>query len=473
MIHFIVFLVIILAAKLSGSSIVMSLLSVLLSVGVFFLFDNLFWATFVFIYASNPGGLFSQYTFGLNIGSIVIDLSQLLFLSLLIKVWSIKSSFKKFYKPFLVILLLVVIINLFNGISGGFSEIRIVFRVFKLLLPLSFIYIFSRVIQKEDDFRFFFSIVFPFVFIAFTAQLLVYPLGIPPSVAIFGWEYEGAENVLGEVSAEVDLSRYAFSVFLQAISLMGTMYYLNLKNKSFNKYYLGLIMSICFFSVLLSGTRGWTIGFGSAILLWTLISFTKVKRFVLPGLGIALFVIILISIPIVNTQLSLAIKRIKTVELFVEGDVTAGETSQRFDVRGPAVMKAFRETNPVIGAGYSEYFFKNSDGHVGHQTLLLQSGYLGYILLNVFILFLILKQIYQFYHSKTSIYKDALAASSLILLGLYIIFPGLAIFSYMAGPEIATFYGVYLTFAGFFSYKAKLEDYSIMLKSRSVRALKL
>jgi hypothetical protein len=327
------------------------------------------------------------------------------------------------------------------------------------LLPLSFIYIFPRVIRGEDDFRQFFSMTFPFVLIAFTAQLIVYPLGVPPAVAMFGWEYEGAERVLGEVSAKEDLSRYAFSIFLLTISLMGSMFYLIQSKKSFNKYYLGLIMFVCFFSVLLSGTRSWTVGFGTAIFLWSLISIKRIKKFLLPGLAVLLlFLLIIQNFSVIKRQLDMAMTRIRTVELFVEGDVTAGETSSRFDIRGPAVMKAFRETNPLIGAGYSEYFFKHSDGHVGHQTLLLQSGYLGYILLNMFILYLILKLLLQYFLSGATSSKEALAAASLILLGLYIIFPGLAIFSYMASPESGTFYGVYLTFAGFFSYKTGLAD---------------
>jgi len=304
--------------------------------------------------------------------------------------------------------------------------------------------------------------IFPFVFIAFAAQLLVFPLGVPPSVSIFGWEFQNAENIIGEVNAKEELSRYAFSTLLLTMALMGSMYYLNVRGKPFNRYYLGLIMFTCFFSVVLAGSRSWTIGLGTSIILWSLMSFRRIKKILLPGLGIILLVFLIRhNLPVINHQLDMALTRIKTFELFAEGDITAGETSSRFDIRGPTVMKAFHKTNPLIGAGYSEFFFNNADGHVGHQSLLLQSGYLGYILLNLFIIYLILKQLFLYLRSGTTDSRVALIAGSLILLGLYIILPGLAIFSYMASPENGTFYGVYLTFVGFFSHRTRLEKYLI------------
>lgn len=457
----------IIGAKLLNNSLLSNILSIGIAISIFFYFDNLFWATFIFIYASNPGGLFSQYTFGVDIGSIVIDFSQVLFLVLMVKVWYNKPVFNPFYKPFITILAIVVLINFINGVFSGFTEPRILFRVFKLLLPLSFIYIFPRVIRREDDFVVFFRTIFPFVLIAFACQLIILVLGVPLSVSIFGWESVGTQNVLGEVSGKDELSRYVFSIFLQTISLMGCMYYLDQHKKSFSKYYLGFLMFVCFFSVLLSGTRSWTIGYGTAIFFWIIMSVSRIKKFLLPGMVILILVLLFLNIPVIKSQFTMAIKRISTIELFIKGDITAGETSSRFDLRGPDVMQAFSTTNPLIGAGYSEFYFNNSDGHVGHQSLLLQSGYLGYILLNLFILFLIVKQLLQYFLSKTTSTKEALAASSLILFGLYVIFPGLAIFSYMASPETGTFYGVYLTFAGYFSHKTRMEDALIKLKQEA------
>lgn len=454
--------------KLVNSQVINSIVTTLFFIIIVRSKNVLFWATLTFIYSSNPTGLFNPYTFGFDVGPVIIDISQFFILALLISTWKIKPVFKRFYLPFLGLLSIMVIINVINGLSGGFSEIRIIFRVIKMLLPLSFIFIFPRVIRNENDFIWFFRMVFPFVLISFAAQLLVFVLGIPPAVALFGWENETTGKVLDEIVANEDLSRYAFSVLIETVSLMGCLYYLNVRGNPFNKYYLGLILFACFFSVLLSGTRSWTVGFGTAIILWSLFSLKRVKKFLLPGLGV-IFLVFLIRYfsPIINQQLDMAMTRISTVELFVKGDITAGETSSRFDVRGPSVMKAFHTTNPLIGTGYSEYFFEHSDGHVGHQTLLLQSGYLGYLMLNLFIVFMILKQLQQYFLSKAENSHEALAASSLVLLGLYIIFPGLAIFSYMASPETGTFYGVYLTFAGYFSHKTKIEDALIRLKEQA------
>lgn len=449
------------AAKLVGSSFLMSILSIGIAISVFFFYDNLFWATFLFIFAASPAGFFDPYTFGLDIGIVLLDFSQLLFIALLIKVLNIKPVFPRFYKPFLIVLLLVIIINVLNGAFAGITDWHILFRGFKLILPFSFIYIFPRVIRDENDFRYFFSMIFPFVFIAFAAQLLIFILGVPPSVAILGWELD-AEKVIGEVAANEQLSRYVFSILLLTMALMGSMYYLNTSGKMFNKYYLGLIMFICFFSIVLSGTRSWTIGLGTSIFLWALISLKRIKKFIFPGLVIFLLVFFMNhKLLVINHQLNMAITRIETFGLFMKGDLTAGETSSRFDIYGPTVMKAFHKINPIIGAGYSEFYFKNTNGHVGHQDLLLQSGYLGYILLNIFILYLIIRLILHYFRNPYTSSSGALAAASLILLGLYIVLPGLAIISYIASPTSGTFYGVYLTFVGFFSYRTRLEKYLI------------
>lgn len=417
---------------------------------------ELFWVSFTFIYASNPAGLFYNYTFGINLGQVVVDFSQILTIILFIKVLRKRLVYPLFFNRFLWILSGVIILNVLNGFSNGLGEIRILFRVVKLLLPFSFIYIALIIYKTDEDFKYFFSMIFPFVIIGFVAQLLVYFLGITPAIFLYGKEIVGAENVLGGVLPEEQLSRYVFSIGLQSVALMGCLFYLASGRSKFNKIYLSIILFLCFFSVLLSGTRGWTIGFGTAILLWSIFSVKRIKGVLISGITITLLYFLIIkSFPVVGHQLQFAINRINTVELLAKGDLSAGGTVQRFTERGPIVMSAFRETNQIFGAGYSKYYFDHQDGHVGHQNLLLQSGYLGYILLNSFILYLIFKLIYQYFKSPKSYFNEALLAAGLILIGLYLIFIGLAIFSYLVSPEWSVVYGLILAFAGYYYYKSK------------------
>ena len=131
----------------------------------------------------------------------------------------------------------------------------------------------------------------------------------------------------------------------------------------------------------LSATRGWIVSFSLIIIISFLItSGINAKKI----LGFAVFALVVVLIGLSNNrikeQVNYASSRVGTLEAVAEGDVTAEGTLSRVDVRGPKVIKVFRQS-PVFGWGFSDTARKYADSHVGNQTILLYSGITGFILL--------------------------------------------------------------------------------------------
>jgi O-antigen ligase len=82
--------------------------------------------------------------------------------------------------------------------------------------------------------------------------------------------------------------------------------------------------------------------------------------------------------------------RLSSIQLLISGDLTAGGTLQRLDVRMPKVMNKFWES-PIIGWGFSNGFQEYKDGHVGHANILLNIGLLGYVFINIIYLKICIK----------------------------------------------------------------------------------
>jgi hypothetical protein len=104
-----------------------------------------------------------------------------------------------------------------------------------------------------------------------------------------------------------------------------------------------------------------------------------------------MLVLVLTSvIPVFSAQGNLAFDRYLTVVDLAEGDLTAGGTLIRLDVRGPRVMAKFQES-PLIGWAFSNTFHAFKDGHVGNQTNLLNFGIFGFFIINMVFISIILK----------------------------------------------------------------------------------
>jgi hypothetical protein len=218
-----------------------------------------------------------------------------------------------------------------------------------------------------------------------------------------------------------------FRVFYNAtgtlIGLFGALYFLSTGGKnSFNVWWLLFVVFSCLMLAVLSATRGWIISFALIILL----SLTTMKSLnmgkILSFLTVtAIFVFLAFSNSKIRDQLKFSGERLTKLESIGEGDITAEGTLQRLDKRKPLVVKIWKE-NPIFGWGFSDTYYKNNDGHIGNQNLLMFSGLVGYILLNGFLLFFIY-EIYLAYHRYSR--RSPMRSSSLIfiifLLGWFVI----------------------------------------------------
>lgn len=446
--------------KYTGNQVLKSVYSIFLVIYAFFDKNTLFWTVFTFIYSASPAGLFDNYTFGVDIGSVVIDFAQLLILVLFFKTKKLKINVPHEIKFIFYLFILMLSINLVNGFYVGVSSVNIFFRILKLILPFLYINVALKTIISKEDLELFFRLIFPFVFISFLGQLSIYVTSIPPSSYFFGNEYGDTVDIYKITKLDIQLSRSVFSVFLNTIALMGALYYISL-DKIFSKGYLILIVFISLFSFILSATRSWSISLSLIVAIWSVFNIAKLGNILRVALFSVLFFFSLsLLVPSISLQLTMSIDRLLTVEKLAQGDITAGGTAKRFDVRAPKVLDAYFNSNLFIGAGFSDYFFSKQDGHVGQHNLLLQSGIIGSIIMNGIIIFLIFKS-FSFLSTKRIEPRIGGILLGATLIALQMINTTVQIFNYQVAPSNATLYGFILAFYVFISKQKKFSEYNL------------
>lgn len=161
------------------------------------------------------------------------------------------------------------------------------------------------------------------------------------------------------------------------------------------------------------------------------------KYIALSSVFILLLSPVFMQIPAIKTQIKLGTERLLTLGDVAKGDLTAGGTAIRFNKRAPRVIAAYENSNLLFGAGYSNYFYENSDAHIGHQTLLLQSGIFGYVVLHSYVLFLMISGFIS-YLQKKNIFTLLQFLMSLLIISLSLANVGLTILYYSFSPEAGT-----------------------------------
>ena len=346
-----------------------------------------FWLAYIFILLQAPGELFSAgmrteihrlplFSFGPGISFSTFEVFMVV---LLVKSLQYKSDNVNIFKRDFAILAIVMIIYLIIGIMIGLSS-RNMIMVLRGLVSWSWIIIIPSLLHDREDVRKLMQLLFPIVILAFGSQIYSYISGY----------------ALDDMLRDADPTRYARQIdettqfasrmisgpYLILICFAMTLYYLIKNDKTFPSGYLYMIMFISCLTIFLSATRGWIIAF-TVMLIIAMFSTGNIllKRTV--GIFFTSMIILYILItqfPVLERQMELSWERMKTLESLAEGDVTAGGTLGRIDQRGSRVMRKFMES-PLIGFGFSDEFRKNTDEHVGHHSLLLNVGILGYILI--------------------------------------------------------------------------------------------
>jgi hypothetical protein len=210
-----------------------------------------------------------------------------------------------------------------------------------------------------------------------------------------------------------------YNIFL---TLFLALYFLSAHTRSFNKFYLSLIVYLSCFSIFITATRGWIIAIFFVIISCMVVNIRSLK--IVPVILLVFFVgfsFIIKSSLVMEKQLTYSVERLLTMENLAEGDLTARGTLRRLTTRHEPVIKKFME-KPIFGWGYSGEAFDTHDYHVGNQSILMSGGIVGMIVI-IYMLFFIIKQPLHLYFNirKNGFRKQQLLLIPIFTFGLFII----------------------------------------------------
>lgn len=287
-----------------------------------------------------------------------------------------------FYSPILrVIVPYMIYLYIFGIYKGVPTDYNIHLRTFRIVTPLLLVYTIPKLFKDLDAYEKIFSYIFQIAIVAFLTQIFTILVGKDP-ISFLGFE----QGYGVEVSA-TKIYRGFYNVSATLIGFFGSMYYLSLRISPFKKEYLYLVLFSVFGTVFLSATRGWILGLSISLLIYILfigkIKLLRLPRFYLLAGSI---ILLLLFIPKLRIQIHNSLQRVSTLELVLEGDMSAGGTVSRATIQGPAVMQVWKQ-RPILGWGFSDIYYDNQNGHVGNQNLLLNSGIVGALLLAVLFIY--------------------------------------------------------------------------------------
>jgi len=346
---------------------------------------NYVYLVWFFILSDAPGRLFSATAaagarlplYNLTAG-VSFSFQDLFLLVYILKVFTGLRYDFVFRKEFQVYITFLAVIFLYSFIyEQSYSSLIVSFRVY--VLPWAFLLIVPAFIQDRQTANRVVRLLLPVVFFALASQLYAYATGNYFDSVLRGQSYDRLVSL-----TEDTISRAASSGFIILfVIIFASHQYFTLK-PVIKKNYLSAVLFVSFFSVLLTASRGWILAF---ILFFVGLLYlysggkliTNIFRII--AVSVVILMLLTLQFPALQRQVEGSIERLMTVELLAKGDVTAGGTLERINIRGPRVLNKFLE-NPVLGWGFSQTFFDYADGHVGHHNILLNVGIIGFFYLN-------------------------------------------------------------------------------------------
>ncbi|MBN1932404.1 MAG: O-antigen ligase family protein [Desulfobacterales bacterium] len=334
-----------------------------------------------FIINDAPGRLFSAGTFESAriplypiMGGISISFQELFILLYIFKYLSLKRLplfiFKREFTWFLIFGIIVAIISFPLGM--GFDNL---IRTFRFLLPWTMVIVIPTFIYNRKILIRASLLIFPMVFLAFFSQIFSYFTNNYFDHFLRGRNF-GGENMFEGMAA-----RFYSAMYIILFCIVQALNFIFNRKTEINKNYLGSVVFVGLFTILLTASRGWIIA-SFVLLLGVLILFGLANKITiwlrLVLVSVVIFWIASYKFPILQQQMDASYRRLTTIEALAQGDLTAGGTLKRLDVRGPRVMKKFWES-PLFGWGFTDDYYDFQDGHVGNQNILLNIGILGYI----------------------------------------------------------------------------------------------
>jgi len=338
-----------------------------------------FWFAFMFVLINEPGGLFSGgtaelinrvplYRIGVELAFSYYDLFILL--ALVKSIVKGKKPNVLFIKPLQLLLLYAIFLFCFSIIAGMSFDNFI--SLSRTAVVYTLIYSISSLLTNKKDLYILIHLILPFSFLIVFAQF--YELSNQKALITF---FDTSREVrIG--SWEGDIRAVMEGVLIIFFSYVFSLFYLSKKDYQGSKAYLWVIIIICSISVIVSATRSWIGMFISILVLYFLFIAKLNKKIMVTSIIVLILLLLLYRVwPIFHNAIDTGFSRFGTVKFLAEGDITAGGTLQRFDVRLPKVLKGFYQS-PVIGWGFGETYNKYDDSHVGNFNLLLQTGIIGF-----------------------------------------------------------------------------------------------
>lgn len=299
-------------------------------------------------------------------------------------------------------------------------------KMVRHILPFLMFFSIPRLLPTCDDYYKLFELLFIASIVLFGAQ--IYDLVTGSKIAFLFGEtaVQSGFGNLRYANETMDINSGINRVFygptISLLCMLGAMYFISLKDKTANNKYYYFILLLNFLMVILSGTRGWILSYSTMVILFYLFVLRNPFSLIKQGLLSAIvFILLLVYFPSISKQIEYSFERFQTVKALARGDLTADHTLIRLDVRGPRVLNKFWE-RPVFGFAFSQEFYQYADQHVGHHTLLLNGGIVGYAL---FLFFWIYFNLFLYFKNKhlqnNNLYKDSLFVFIIIFIGIFII----------------------------------------------------
>jgi hypothetical protein len=352
---------------------------------------NYFWVAFLFTLLDCPGHLFMadsmdsgrQLPFIRISGSARIDFFRLIPLLFLFKIYRSAYSriihiFRKDLIFFLVFFLYAFLLGIIYGTTANY-----ILNAFYLILGWTLLFSLPKLLsfQSIENLD---RLLFSVVIVAFISQLYTFITGIRwlDFFAIRNFYMSDSLQISGDNTA-----RTIFSPIIILYSMIKALFYIfNKRKPSFSYLYLYVISFISILSIVLSAARGWILA--SLVLIFLmLITFGTIgnlKRIISIGtIGIILSLIVLLSIPRLQTQAEKSIQRFSSIENIAKGDFSRNSQASRITDRAPIMLKII-STNPFLGLGFSSAYWNNRDEHVGHLQVIMNVGILGFLVFTFF-----------------------------------------------------------------------------------------
>lgn len=342
--------------------------------------NNVVWIVFFFLYLSAPLQMFygnDGWFFFVN-KYVGFNYSFAISFGVLAKIYFQRNLKIRVFRKEIFTYMSFIILLLIWGMFIGHNSKSIFYVVQFLPLIILVLYL-PKILKNNQEFRILINLLYNITIILFAFQTVEILIGEPiivSSINFFEYEQSGLIR---------NISAIYFIYFTLFVVL----------SEYFRKNTLEIKELIVLFSIILmiinSGTRGWII----SSLFVILASFFFLNKVKLGIISISIFVvftsILFVTLPHrYQDNITLIFERTSTVVDVIQGDLTARGTLSRITERGPRVMKKFGK-NPALGFGFSKETTDFFDGHVGNQSILLQSGIFGFIILYIIILSIIYK----------------------------------------------------------------------------------